>query len=271
MDVFVGSKPVIMAVVNLTPDSFSDGGQFKDVDDVWRYIEDCFQQGADIIDVGAESTRPGSDGVDVAEEWNRLEPIVSEFKKRFDGRLSIDTSKAEIARRCLECAADMINDVTALDGDAGMLHVLAEFKPAVCLMHMQGTPRSMQQEPAYVDVIDDVYVYLEHKVKMCRDHGLTSIVVDPGIGFGKTLEHNVVLLRHLERFKSLNCPIMVGTSRKSFINALSESAVDQRLGGTIASNLLAWQQGARVFRVHDVQEIHQAFQVAQAIEGGVHV
>ena len=255
-----------MAIVNLTPDSFSDGGQFNQYDAAMTYIEAQIKAGADRIDIGAQSTRPGSKFVSTQEEIDRLTKVLKAYKSYFDQPLSLDTVNAKVAQFGIECGVDMINDVSGLTYDQNMLDVCAQGRVGVCLMHMKGTPQTMQENPRYIDTVQEVKIFLEKQVERCNAKGVGPIMIDPGIGFGKTLEHNLILIKQLRELKSLGCPILVGTSRKSFINDISPSLTDQRLGGTIASCVIAWQHGADVLRVHDVFAVKQALEVSVAIQ-----
>ena len=259
----------LMGIVNVTPDSFSDGGLFLDPERAIAHGVELADAGADILDVGGESTRPGAEAVDAEHELERVGPVVAALAGA-DGpgaEVSIDTSKAPVARAMLDLGATIVNDVTALRGDAELAAVCAEARCTVILMHMQGTPRTMQESPAYDDVVDDVRAFLAERIETAVDAGIDEdrIWIDPGIGFGKTVEHNLELLRRLGELRSLGRPIVVGSSRKSFIGALTGREVDQRLGGTVASNVLALAAGAEVFRVHDVGEVDRALTVAAAI------
>ncbi|HEU4905029.1 MAG TPA: dihydropteroate synthase [Solirubrobacterales bacterium] len=256
-----------MGVVNVTPDSFSDGGKFLDPEAAVAHGRELVQQGAAILDVGGESTRPGAVEVDAGEERARAEPVVTGLAGV--ATVSIDTSKAAVAEAALDAGASIVNDVTALRGDAEMAGLCAERGAGVVLMHMQGDPRTMQAEPQYGDVVEDVKAFLAGRVEVAVAAGVAEerIWVDPGIGFGKTLEHNLELLRRLGELRELGRPLVVGTSRKSFIAKVDETPVEQRLGGTIASSVLAAAEGADVLRVHDVAEMAQAAKVASAILG----
>ena len=259
-------KPNIMGVVNVTPDSFYAQSRVQKKDFILKQISKMVNAGASIIDIGAESTRPGADFVSIQEEISRLECIIPIFKKEFDCVLSLDTMKSEVAEFGLSCGVDIINDVSALTFDSNMIKVLEKYNAAVILMHMKGTPKTMQQHTHYDSVVEEVFSFLDKQIKVCEAHNLTSIFIDPGIGFGKDLNSNLLLLKHLDDFLHLNRPIVIGTSRKSFIDKISSSEVENRLGGTIASNLLAYHNGASIFRVHDVVELKQAFDVYNAIE-----
>src|SRR5687767_10690611 len=256
----------IMGIVNATPDSFSDGGLYLDADAAVARGRELAAQGADRVDVGGESTRPGAEAVDADEEQRRTEPVVAALAG--DGlAVSIDTSKAAVAEAALDAGAKMVNDVTALRGDPDLAGLCAERGCEVVLMHMLGTPRTMQDDPAYDDVVDDVKAFLAERVEAAVAAGIAEerIWVDPGIGFGKTAEHNVELLRRLGELRELGRPILVGTSRKSFIGKISGREVGERLGGSVASNVLALRAGAEMLRVHDVEEMRQAALVAETI------
>ena len=256
----------ILGVLNITPDSFSDGGQFFSVDSALKQAERLIEDGADVLDIGAESSRPGADKVSVEEEIRRLKPFLETYSKHFDTPLSLDTYKAEVAALGLEHNVWMINDITGLTGDENMLETVAQSDAALCLMHIQKRPDTMQDSPEYDEVVSDVYLFLSEQVKTAKDAGVKTVVVDPGIGFGKTLDHNLSLLRHLDKFTNLG-PVLIGTSRKSFIGAITGEGVSERLEGTLASNIWAYQKGASLFRVHDVVSFKKALKVFKAIEG----
>jgi dihydropteroate synthase len=257
-----------MGVVNVTPDSFSDGGLFLDPALAVGHARKLAAEGADVLDVGAESTRPGSEGVSVAEELDRLRPVLDELSG-MDAEVSIDTTKRAVAEAALDRGASIVNDVSALRSDPELAALCAERECRVVLMHMLGTPRTMQDDPRYDDVVEDVKAFLAERIKYATAAGVAEqrIWVDPGIGFGKTLEHNLELLRRLGEIRSLGRPICVGTSRKSFIGKITGRDAHERLGGTIASNVLALANGAEVFRVHDVREVREALEVAEVLLG----
>jgi dihydropteroate synthase len=261
----------LMGVVNVTPDSFSDGGLFLDPEAAIAHGRALAAQGADLLDVGGESTRPGAQAVRAAEERERIEPVVGGLAGGGGARVpvSIDTSKSSVAAAALDAGAEIVNDVTALRADPELAALCADRDCAVVLMHMLGTPRTMQDNPTYDDVVDDVKSFLAERVEAAMAAGIDEerIYIDPGIGFGKTLDHNLELLRRLGELRDLGRPIVVGTSRKSFIGKLTEREVDERLGGTIASNVLAAIAGADVVRGHDVLELRQAIDVAETILG----
>lgn len=259
--------PIVMGVLNVTPDSFSDGGRFLDREAALRRAEAMFGEGAALIDVGGESTRPDSRPVSVQEEIDRVVPVVERLAATLDVPVSVDTNKPEVMREALRAGAGMINDVCALQAP-GALEVLAEYPDAaVCLMHMQGTPANMQHAPRYADVVTDVRDFLGERMRACEAAGIRHgrIVVDPGFGFGKTLAHNLLLLRHLDEFRALGAPILVGLSRKSTIGALLDLPVDRRIFGSVAAAVIAAWQGARIIRAHDVEATVQALKIAGAV------
>jgi dihydropteroate synthase len=258
----------LMGVVNVTPDSFSDGGLFLEPEAAIAHGEQLVRDGAEILDVGGESTRPGAEPVEEVEELERTQPVVADLEA-LGYTVSIDTSKAVVANAALMAGAEIVNDVTALRGDSEMAGICADHDATVVLMHMPGDPRTMQDEPRYEDVVDDVRAFLVERVEAAVSAGIEEerIWVDPGIGFGKTLEHNLELLRRLGELRELGRPLVVGASRKSFIGKIDGSEVDDRIGGTIASAVLAVAEGADVLRVHDVAETAQALKVAGAILG----
>jgi dihydropteroate synthase len=257
-----------MGVVNVTPDSFSDGGLYLDPERAIAHGEELAAAGAEILDIGGESTRPGAEEVSAAEELRRIEPVVAGLAGG-GAAISIDTSKRAVAAAALDAGAEIVNDVTALRGDPGLAALCAERGATVILMHMLGTPRTMQDEPRYDDVVEDVKALLADRVEAATAAGIAEerIWLDPGIGFGKSVEHNLELLRRLAELGELGRPLVVGTSRKSFIGRVDGSDAGERLGGTIASSILAAAEGAEVLRVHDVAEVGQAMAVAEAILG----
>jgi len=261
-------QPKVMGVLNLTPDSFSDGGRYQTLSAALAVAENMVEQGAAIIDVGGESTRPGAVEVPVDEELKRVVPVIEELAKRLPVPISVDTKKPEVMREAVKAGAGMINDVNALRAP-GALAAAAQANVPVCLMHMQGQPDTMQTQPAYAHVVDDVQQFFVARIAACVEAGipLQYLLLDPGFGFGKTLEHNVQLLRELSHFIALGLPILAGLSRKSMIGAITGQPVEQRLYGSIAAAMIAVQQGANIVRVHDVAATVQALQVLQAVEG----
>jgi dihydropteroate synthase len=257
----------LMGVVNVTPDSFSDGGRYLDAEAAIAHGVELVRDGAEVLDVGGESTRPGAEPVGAEEELRRVEPVVAGLAGV--ATVSIDTSKAAVARAAIDAGAGIVNDVTALRGDAQMAGLCAERGVGVVLMHMPGDPRTMQDEPSYGDVVGEIKEFLAERVEAAVAAGIAEerIWLDPGIGFGKMLEHNLELLRRLGELRELGRPLVVGTSRKSFIGRIDGSEVGDRLGGTIASTVLAAAEGADVLRVHDVAETSQAIGVAEAVLG----
>jgi len=256
-----------MGVLNVTPDSFSDGGLFVHPEAAMRQGVAMAAEGAAIIDVGGESTRPGSDPVSIDHEMACVVPIVAGLHGKVAALISVDTSKAEVARRALAAGAAIINDVTALRGDPEMVAVVAEAGCPVCLMHMLGAPKTMQEDPRYDDVVGEVLRFLEERLAFAVAAGVREeqVLLDPGIGFGKTLEHNLLLLRHLERFVALGRPVVLGTSRKRFLGAILDAGPRDRLFGTVATTVLGAQAGAAVFRVHDVRPNVEALRVTEAV------
>ena len=265
----LGRGAVIMGILNVTPDSFSDGGRFFDkgaaVDGGLRMVA----EGAGVIDVGGLSTRPGSDEVPLEEELRRVIPTVEALRAGSAVVISVDTYRAEVARRALAAGADMVNDISAFRFDEGMLPLLAESGAPAVAMHIQGTPRDMQADPHYDDVVGEVRAYLKKAVESAESAGVerSRVVLDPGIGFGKTVEHNLELLRRLAELRVPGCPLMVGASRKSFIGRVLELDVGQRLEGTLAATALAAAAGVDLIRVHDVAPNLRAARLAEAVVG----
>jgi dihydropteroate synthase len=258
----------LMGVVNVTPDSFSDGGLYLDPEAAIAHGRELAEAGAEILDVGGESTRPGAEPVSAEEELARVVPVIEGLAKA-GAEISVDTSKASVAVAALDAGAAIVNDVTALRGDPEMAALCAERGATVVLMHMLGEPRTMQEDPRYDDVVADVKAFLAERLEAAVSAGIAEerVWLDPGVGFGKTAAHNMELLRRLGELRELGRPLVIGTSRKSFIGKVDGSPADQRLGGTIASAVLAAAEGAAVLRVHDVAEVRQALTVAAAISG----
>ncbi|MET0926185.1 MAG: dihydropteroate synthase [Solirubrobacterales bacterium] len=264
------APPRVMGIVNVTPDSFSDGGLYLDPGAAVGHGRRLAAEGADLLDVGGESTRPGAAAVDAASELERIAPVVAALAGDAGGPgVSIDTSKAAVAATALDAGAVWVNDVTALRGDPELAALCAERGCEVVLMHMLGSPRTMQDDPRYDDVVDDVRAFLAERIEAAVAAGVDErrILVDPGIGFGKTVDHNLELLRRLGELRELGRPIVVGASRKRFLGAITGREVDRRGGGTAAANVLALAAGADVFRVHDVAETRAALDAAEVILG----
>ena len=257
----------VMGVVNVTPDSFSDGGRYIDADAAISHGLELQAEGAEILDIGGESTRPGAEPVDAAAELERVLPVIDGLRARgATAQISIDTSKATVAVAALEAGATIINDVTALRADPEMAAVVAASGAQCCLMHMLGEPRTMQDDPRYDDVVSDIKAFLEERMAFAVAAGVAEerILLDPGIGFGKTVEHNLELLARLDEVVALGRPVVIGTSRKGFLGRITGRPVDDRLAATIATNVLAYERGARVFRVHDVAPVRDALVIAGA-------
>jgi dihydropteroate synthase len=260
-------RPLLMGIINVTPDSFSDGGQFYDPQRAVEHAIRLVGEGADLLDIGAESTRPGAQPVDEQEERRRLIPIVAAVAKAVSVPISVDTSKAEVAKAAIDAGAVMVNDVTALRGDSAMVEIVAKAGAGLALMHMQGSPQTMQHAPQYDDVIGEVARFLAARARFAIERGVTRnrIVLDPGIGFGKTLTHNLDLLANLHVLKELGYPLLVGPSRKGFIGQLTRQSVEARGWGTAAVVALAVEQGANILRVHDVAPMKDVANVAAAL------
>lgn len=258
----------LMGVVNVTPDSFSDGGRYLEARAAIAHGRELAEKGAAILDIGGESTRPGSLPVSEGEERSRVLPVIEGLASLGTGtRISIDTSKAAVASAALDAGATFVNDVTALRGDPRMASVIARSGAQCCLMHMLGEPRTMQEDPRYQDVVDEVRAFLEERLRCAVEQGIDEerIVLDPGIGFGKTVQHNLELLHRLDELVTIGRPVMIGASRKSFIGRLTGRAEPRRrVSGTVAVNVLAYERGARLFRVHDVAPSRDALTIAAA-------
>jgi dihydropteroate synthase len=262
--------PHVMGILNATPDSFSDGGKYNQEDTAMARIEEMLQAGATIIDVGGESTRPGAKAVSVEKEIERTQPIIERAVHAFpDAILSIDTRKSEVAKAALESGAHMVNDVSGLQYDERLADLCAEYKAGLVIMHSQGDPEHMQENPQYEDVIRDITSFLRIQVDKAIDAGVvrSSIVLDPGFGFGKTQEHNLQILAQLDRFSTLGFPILAGASRKSMLGRIlgDERPADQRVTATVAAHYHAMMKGARILRVHDVQEAVDSVNVFKAV------
>lgn len=264
----VSERPLIMGILNVTPDSFSDGGCYMDSETAIGQGMAMLEAGADIIDVGGESTRPGADKVPTSTELERVIPVIEGLSEREKLIISIDTMKSEVARRALGAGASIINDVSALTHDPEMKSVAGEFGAGVVLMHRQGTSRTMQDNPQYEDVVKDVVDYLNGRIEELEAFGLdrAAMAVDPGIGFGKTVEHNISLLANMDVMENCGRPVVVGVSRKSFLGKLTGRDIQERLGGSLAAMVFCILKGAHVIRVHDVKESCDALRVVTALK-----
>lgn len=258
-------RTLIMGVLNVTPDSFSDGGRHFDANAAIEHAKRLVDEGADIVDIGGESTRPGADPVTADEELRRVEPIITAIASQLGVPVSIDTRKSEVAARCIEAGASMINDVTGLRDDA-MLDIIRRTHAAITIMHMKGTPQTMASEAAYDDLISEVRAFLVAQAEKATSVGAQSVIVDPGLGFAKNSQHNLAILNHLEAFTDLGYPLLVGPSRKRFIGELTGASADDRVPGTIAAVVKCVLAGVSIVRVHDVAACRQAITVTEAIQ-----
>jgi len=263
----LGDSTWIMGVINVTPDSFSDGGLYFDKDKAVERGLELVKQGADILDVGGESTRPGSDPITPDEEMRRVIPVISELREKTNVLISVDTTKSEVAKAALEAGADIINDISAFRFDDRMPLIATETGVPVILMHMKGVPQTMQSNPYYEDLFQEIRCFLEERMATAEAYGIKreNIIVDPGIGFGKSLEHNLAIINNLNFLEGLDRPILVGISRKSFIGKILNLPPQERVEGTIASAVLSVLNGAHILRIHDVEPVKRAITVVEAI------
>jgi dihydropteroate synthase len=263
------SRPLVMGVLNVTPDSFSDGGRYRSIETAVEHALRMEADGADIIDVGGESTRPGAEQVASAEEQARVIPVIERIRQQTTLPVSIDTYHADTAQAAVEAGADIINDISALRSDPNMVRLLADKRVPVVLMHMLGEPRSMQENPHYDNCVEEIAAFFSERIKFCVSNGIdkSRLILDPGIGFGKRLSDNVEILAGLRRYTEFNLPILIGASRKSFIGMLhpTDKQADQRLGGSIAAAVVAALHGASILRAHDVARTVEALKVMQAV------
>ncbi len=261
------NHPEVMGILNVTPDSFSDGGKFSLIDNALVQVEQMISDGATIIDIGGESTRPGAADVSINDELGRVIPVLKAINSRFDILVSIDTSKAEVMAESIEHGAALINDVRALQND-GCLEVVAQSNDVyVCLMHMLGMPRTMQENPQYNDLVVDISNFFEERITSCKKAGIDRVrlILDPGFGFGKTVTQNYQLLAALDKFQSFKLPILSGTSRKSMLGKLLNREIEERLAGSLTTAIIASQKGAKILRVHDVKETVDALKMLQVV------
>lgn len=263
-------RTAVMGIVNVTPDSFADGGRYLDSEKAIAHGIALASQGADIIDIGGESTRPGARPVSAGEEMGRVLPVIRGLRRTLSIPISIDTTKADVARAAVDEGVDMVNDISALRLDPAMAPLVAAAKLPVVLMHMLGTPRTMQQSPRYQDVVEEVKEFLRRRIRFALEAGVSAerIIIDPGIGFGKNLDHNLALLRGLPSLASLGQPLLVGPSRKTFVGKLLDAGPEERLEGSLAAAVAAVLAGANIIRTHDVKESRRAIRIADALRYG---
>lgn len=260
------TQPQIMGILNVTPDSFSDGGSFNTVDKALARARIMLSQGAGIIDVGGESTRPGSQSISLQHELDRVIPVIEKIHQELGVIISIDTSKAEVMQEAANAGVGLINDVTALASEKS-LQMAGKLNLPICLMHMQGFPRSMQSSPDYKNVVNEILQFFNKRIKTCLQYGISKnqLIIDPGFGFGKTVQHNLQLLKNLSDFKLLELPILIGLSRKSLLQHITDRTVENRLAGSVSMAVIAALNGGTIFRVHDVKETVDALKVVQAV------
>lgn len=259
-------RAMIMGILNITPDSFSDGGKYLVPEAAIEHALKMIDEGADILDIGAESTRPGSEPVTLEDEWKRISPVLRKLRPKVETLISIDTYKAEIARRALLEGADIVNDISGLTFDSQMAEVIASHNAPVVMMHMKGTPKDMQKSPNYENLMEEIFLFFRERIKFARACGINQIIIDPGIGFGKRFEDNFEIIRRLAEFRVFGLPLLLGSSRKSFIGRLLNVAEDQRLVGTAATVAIGIIKGANIIRVHDVSEMREVALISQALK-----
>jgi dihydropteroate synthase len=262
------ARTFIMGILNVTPDSFSDGGKYYDVESAVAHGLKMVEDGADFIDIGGESSRPGAAPLSAEEEIRRVVPVIEKLAKESDIPISIDTYKSEVAEEGLEAGASIVNDITGLHHDAQLVEIIAKYSASVVLMHIKGTPKTMQENPHYDNVIEEIISYLGKGIASAQNAGVDQIILDPGIGFGKSVKHNLIIIQQLKEFQRLGYPVMVGPSRKSFIGTILDLPVDQRLEGTAAVVAASILHGANIVRVHDVKEMKRVAMVVDRIIHG---
>lgn len=267
----LSSRTFVMGILNITPDSFADGGKYFTGEEInfEKVIEDAVRMerdGADFIDVGGESTRPGSESIPAHEELERVIPVIEKLREIISIPISIDTYKREVAEEALKAGAEIVNDISGFNFDERMPDTIAKYNASCIVMHIQGTPKDMQKDPFYEDVVKEVYDRLDYSINMAKNSGVTQIITDVGIGFGKNLDHNLSLLRNFSRFRDLKYPLLLGVSRKSFIDKIYPAPVEKRLEGTIAANVIGVMNGANIIRVHDVLENKRAMRIVDRIK-----
>ena len=266
--VFDLKRPLLMGILNITPDSFSDGGKYLTLSEALKRAHKMIEEGADIIDIGGESTRPGSEPVSADEELKRITPIIGALKRESNIAISVDTYKPEVMKEVIDMDVAMINDVYALT-QPGAIDIIKKSNVGICLMHMQGTPKTMQVNPTYQNVVSEVQLFLKARADLLINEGIdkSHIILDPGFGFGKTFEHNIELLQGLESFQSLKLPLLVGLSRKSFIRKILNGEHDDHLSGSISAAIFSVLKGAKILRVHDVKETKSALKIINIAQG----
>ncbi len=264
------SRPHVMAILNVTPDSFSDGGKYNSIELALAQVDKMIKAGVSIVDVGGESTRPGAPDVSLEEELRRVVPVIKAIREKYDVWISVDTSKAEVMRQAIEAGADLINDIRSLQ-EPGALEVAAKAKLPICLMHMKGQPRTMQVAPHYDDLMSDVSAFLEERIAACEAAGIdkSQLILDPGFGFGKTIEHNYHMLAHLEKFHEFGLPILAGMSRKSMIFKLLDKPAAECTNASVVCATIAAMKGAQIIRVHDFEETIEAMKVVEMTKNNI--
>jgi dihydropteroate synthase len=261
----LASRTHIMGILNITPDSFSDGNRFFNTESAVKHAVRMEDEGADIVDIGGESSRPGSESVTVEDELRRIIPVIEQLTGKLHIPISVDTCKSEVAEQALNAGAVIVNDISGLRSDPQMAAVVARHNATVVVMHMKGTPKTMQVEPAYTDLISEIRDSLQLSIQIAINHGVKQVLVDPGIGFGKTVEHNVKIIRHLKEFQKLGFPVLIGPSRKSFIGTILGVETDERLEGTAGAVAASIVNGANIVRVHDVKQMKRVAGIVDAI------
>ncbi|ELC9520921.1 dihydropteroate synthase [Vibrio alginolyticus] len=264
------SRPHVMAILNVTPDSFSDGGKYNSIELALAQVDKMIKAGVSIVDVGGESTRPGAPDVSLEEELRRVVPVIKAIRKKYDVWISVDTSKAEVMRQAIDAGADLLNDIRSLQ-EPGALEVAAEANLPICLMHMKGQPRTMQVDPHYDDLMGDVSAFLEERIAACEAAGIdkSQLILDPGFGFGKTIEHNYHMLAHLEKFHEFGLPILAGMSRKSMIFKLLDKPAAECTNASVVCATIAAMKGAQIIRVHDFEETIEAMKVVEMTKNNI--
>lgn len=264
------SRPHVMAILNVTPDSFSDGGKYNSIELALAQVDKMIKAGVSIVDVGGESTRPGAPDVSLEEELRRVVPVIKAIREKYDVWISVDTSKAEVMRQAIDAGADLINDIRSLQ-EPGALEVAAEANLPICLMHMKGQPRTMQVDPHYDDLMGDVSAFLEERIAACEAAGIdkSQLILDPGFGFGKTIEHNYHMLAHLEKFHEFGLPILAGMSRKSMIFKLLDKPAAECANASVVCATIAAMKGAQIIRVHDFEETIEAMKVVEMTKNNI--